>query len=700
MVDGLTRIAGALARSYAQVLFSRSPQVGALLILATMAVPRVGLAGLASGALALGVAAWAGLSPADRDEGLFSYNAVLIGLGVGAMFEPGVVAGGVLVAGAVLGVVLSAALQGLLTARTGLPQLSIAFQVGLWLTAAAAGAAGVYGAPAETALPLLDLPAPVLVERSLEALGALFFLPRWDVGLLVLAALTVHSRIAAMLAVLGLAASGPFAAATADTWATSLHGTLAFNLVLTAIALGGTWFVPSGSSVLLALGGCLVAATLTFGLAQPLLATGLPVRVLPFNLAVLLVLGAMRLRVRDGAPKSVDFLLGSPEQNLRTWRTRVARFGATYIARFHAPFRGRWSITQGTDGEHTHQGVWRHAADFEVMGRDGEPMRAPATRNDHAHCWRLPVVACADGTVAAVLDGAPDKPVGEVDLHDNWGNAVILWHGGLVWSMVGHLAAGSVAVRTGQVVKQGETLGLCGSSGRSPRPHLHFQLQSAATPGAPTIPLELHDVIRVGEDGEELLATVTPGEGETLRNIEPQPDVAAAFRFTPDEVVTFRVDDQRDEPLTARIDLLGRMTLSTDRPEATLYYHAGPRLFVIYDVLGRGGTVLDLVRLALPRVPLEASPRLHWVDTVPGQVLLSPMMQSVLQPVYPLFAGRGERMRYRMSREGRRLTVRGASERKAGDGPALVTTAVLEVERGLVEVRVASRGKERVAVRI
>ncbi len=698
MARGLTRVAGALARSYAQVLFSRSPQVGALLILATLAVPRVGLAGLASGVLALGVAAWAGLSPTDRDEGLFSYNAVLIGLGVGALFEPGAVAFGVLVAGAVLGVVLSAALQGLLTARTGLPQLSLAFQVGLWLTAAAAGAAGVYGTPAEVALPLLDPPLPVLVTRSLQALGALFFLPRWDVGLLVLVALTVHSRIAALLAVLGLAASGPFAAATADTWATSLHGVLAFNLVLTAIALGGTWFVPSLSSVLLALGGCLVAATLTFGLAAPLLATGLPVRVLPFNLAVLLVLGAMRLRVRDGAPKAVDFLLGSPEENLRTWRTRVARFGATYVARFHAPFRGRWTVTQGTDGEHTHQGVWRHAADFEVMGPDGAPMREPATRNDHAHCWRLPVVACADGTVAAVLDGAPDKPVGEVDLHDNWGNTVILWHGGLVSSMVGHLAAGSVAVRTGQVVKQGETLGLCGSSGRSPRPHLHFQLQSAATPEAPTIPLELHDVVRISDEGEELMATVTPARGDTFRNIETQPDVAATFRFVPDEAVAFTLDG-RTERIVGKVDLLGRMTLSTEDGAATLYYHLGPRLFVVYDVLGRGGTVLDLVRLALPRVPLEVSPRLSWVDTVPGWTLLSPTLQVLLQPVYPLFAGRGERMRYRMTREGRRLTVTGVSERKHGEAPALETTAALEIGRGLAEVRVKRRGKEVVARR-
>ena len=32
---------------------------------------------------------------------------------------------------------------------------------------------------------------------------------------------------------------------------------------------------------------------------------------------------------------------------------------------------GSWICTQGIDGAHTHQGLWRHAFDFEVIGQDG-----------------------------------------------------------------------------------------------------------------------------------------------------------------------------------------------------------------------------------------------------------------------------------------------------------------------------------------
>ena len=41
-------------------------------------------------------------------------------------------------------------------------------------------------------------------------------------------------------------------------------------------------------------------------------------------------------------------------------------------------------------------------------------------------------------------------------------------------------------------------LGLCGSSGRSPEPHLHFRLQSRAGLGSPTIALSLQRLRALG----------------------------------------------------------------------------------------------------------------------------------------------------------------------------------------------------------
>jgi len=73
------------------------------------------------------------------------------------------------------------------------------------------------------------------------------------------------------------------------------------------------------------------------------------------------------------------------------------------------------------------------------------------------------VKALADGTVLLTAD------------HFLTGNAVYVDHGDGLVSMVFHLK--SIAVKDGQVVKRGETLGAVGGTGRATGPHLHVGLR-------------------------------------------------------------------------------------------------------------------------------------------------------------------------------------------------------------------------------
>src|SRR5262249_36211911 len=141
---------------------------------------------------------------------------------------------------------------------------------------------------------------------------------------------------------------------------------LGINAMLSAMALGGVFFVPSTSSFVLGIAGAMVSFLLCVGLAGPAARAGISLGILPFNLAVLLTLFALRRRARDLRPKSVDFLSGTPEENLAYFRTRRSRFEQLYPVAFSLPVRGAWSCTQGVDGAFTHQGAWRHAFDFEV----------------------------------------------------------------------------------------------------------------------------------------------------------------------------------------------------------------------------------------------------------------------------------------------------------------------------------------------
>ncbi len=73
-----------------------------------------------------------------------------------------------------------------------------------------------------------------------------------------------------------------------------------------------------------------------------------------------------------------------------------------------------------------------------------------------------PVTATADGRVAAAE---------HFDIH---GNVVILDHGYGVFSMYAHLS--QILVQPGDLVRQGQIIGLAGATGRTNGPHLHFEI--------------------------------------------------------------------------------------------------------------------------------------------------------------------------------------------------------------------------------
>jgi murein DD-endopeptidase MepM/ murein hydrolase activator NlpD len=90
---------------------------------------------------------------------------------------------------------------------------------------------------------------------------------------------------------------------------------------------------------------------------------------------------------------------------------------------------------------------------------------------DIGAAYGAPVRASARGIVvtAGVITG--------------YGNAIVVDHGGGLATLYGHLSR--FAVRSGQEVAAGQTIGAVGNTGNSTGPHLHFEVRVRGVPVDP-----------------------------------------------------------------------------------------------------------------------------------------------------------------------------------------------------------------------
>ncbi len=687
--------------SYSQVLFTRNRLVGLALLLATLIKPLLGAMGLLSVLVSFLIVRALRLSPVFARDGVFGYNPLLVGLALGAFLEPSPATVALVVFGAAAVVFVQAALESLLRDLLRLPVLSLPFVlVTLTLLAVVPLVAGVEPVSFNEPWQMGGLCwLPSWGEYYLRTLGAIFFQPELVSGLLVMVALLLFSRIALLLSFIGAAVSYGLL-----VWVfgfpTPLGGLIVgCNMVLTVIALGGLWFVPGRSAFALATGGSLIAGVVTVATIVVLGRHGLPALILPFNLTVGVTLFAMRQRVRDEAPKSVEFVSASPEASLHYWRTRSLRFGARFPLRLRLPFQGAWTVTQGVEGEHTHREQWRHAWDFEVLDSAGRSHEGDGSLVEQYHCYKLPVLAIADGTVVNAVRNVPDNPVGNRNPRDPWGNLVLIQHGGDLFSFVCHLALDSVRVVEGQFVRKGMVLGLCGNSGRSFVPHLHVHFQSTPRIGAPTVESEFHDVV-AGNPQAALYRFHVPALGDTVRTLQRQADVAERFSFLIGATWRFEVTPPRGktriEEVVSGVDLYNNLYLESKGSGARLFFENQNNQFVTYDQRGPRDGVPALLALAAPRVPYEQRDELRWDDVLPRRHIRWPLVASMLDLVSPFLPADNVLMQYRAEWEGATLVIRGQGT--AGAVP-IVTEAHFAGEEGPSRISV-SVGKGTLRARI
>jgi len=197
------------------------------------------------------------------------------------------------------------------------------------------------------------------------------------------------------------------------------------------------------------------------------------------------------------------------------------------------PFERRWLVASGGSSWRTshswHLIGQRYAYDFVAVDEQGQRHRATGRLKEDYLSYGQPVLAPADGVVAQVRDGVRDAiavGTGWVDWRskDFRGNLVVIRHAEGEYSLLAHLVPGSIALRAGDRVQRGQRVGLCGHSGHSTEPHLHFQVQDRGNFFlAASLPLAFTNTV---VNGEKQTGPVYLSIGDLVSALEPAPDRA------------------------------------------------------------------------------------------------------------------------------------------------------------------------------
>ncbi|MEO6848930.1 MAG: urea transporter [Chthoniobacterales bacterium] len=631
--------------SYANVLFTGEAKMGALLLLTTFLNPWQGATGLAGILLTLWIANKTGFDCFSVSSGQLLFNSLLSSLALAYWLPFGSVSLMIYVAllcficAATLGVTL--VLNHCTITLTGIPALSLPFcatSTALhWIIVQTGLTFHLPGS--HSSLFTLELPAHVTLW--LESLGSIFFLPHIDAGIFIAVIVLLTTRLNFLYAIVGFAVSMGVMRGTG--YSVNESAWLHLNCILCAMALGGTFFVPSRYSLLVAVVGSAFCALIGIASIHFLQLLDIPVLTLPFNITVIGIVAALRWRISRTHPTSVSIPGSTPEATFRIAQLTEARFPDSDLPTLAPPFDGEWIVTQGFEGKLTHRGAWQHALDFEVADSTHKPARPKSSELKDFPSFEAPIVAPSDGKIISIIDDVADNPIGENNLSDNWGNSILMELSPGLYVQLSHFRRQGIRVREGDRVRRGQLLGYLGNSGRSPLPHLHLQMQTIPEIGAPTIPFRFHGYRTPAESSRWFYHfRGLPLENQPLAGCRKTRWMEDCFNY-PDErdhqYRVFTAAGEDEETLHFLTNPDGSPHLYSSKYSSHLHLKIYNHHLIPWDYKGPRNGILFLLWQA-GRIPLFPIGGLTWNETVstnPGSGfqkawgdLLAPFTQSKL----------------------------------------------------------------------
>ncbi|MCX6182191.1 MAG: urea transporter [Bacteroidetes bacterium] len=628
-----------IVNSYAQIFFSNHKWFAYLLLIASFIDPYLGVSGLIAAAASVFFAKWMGFNKENIHTGMYSYNSILVGFTIAVFYKMSLPFFGLLLLASLLTMLLSVCLSTFFGAYR-IPFLSLPFIFGVWAILQSVGDHGFkavelsergiftineyysFWGPemGEFMADLSKIKFPLLIDVYLKSLGAIFFQNNLLTGILIAVGLIIYSRIAFTLSVLGFLTGYFFVQYFHGNLTELEYSYIGFNYILTSVALGGFFMVPSWRSyVLVMVSSALIALSIS-ALGKFFFVHGLPIYSLPFSIVVMLMIYALNNRYSLNGLNMVQYQLYSPEKNLYTFKNRLERFKNDTYFHIHLPYFGEWFVSQAHEGKITHKEDWRFAFDFVIADETQKTFKSPGEQVTDFYCYNLPVLSPAAGYVVTLVDGIEDNAIGDVNLGENWGNAIVIKHGDFLYSKITHIKQGSFKVKLGDYVKKGDVLASCGNSGRSPEPHIHFQMQSTPFVGAKTLKYPIAYYVSKLNGNFKFHSFDYPLEGQTVFRINTTSLLKNNFDFVPGMTMDFIVDSNGDKSNVkweVFVDAANQAYIYCHKTQSVAYFINNETLHYFTDFKGDKKSLLYYFYLGAHKILLGYYDQLEVNDVLP-----------------------------------------------------------------------------------
>ncbi len=624
-----------ILHSYSLIFFSLDYVLAVILLVVTFFSPEVGFSGFCAVVLTNIFAYKTGLPREEIRKGVYGFNALFLGLALGYEFNFNLPFLLLYFTAIVLLLMITAWLNGYFSKRN-LPFLSLPFLLTYWIISLASSNLMAIQLDENHSYSINEIAqnqsdymyyiSHIADEINIgsfaviyfKTLSATFFQNSVFGGMLIACGLLYFSRITFTLTLIGFATPYLFYSIFNANVNDLNYHLLGSNFIFLAIAIGSFYLIPNTYSYLSVVLLIPVLILLLIFFAKILAVFQLKPYTFSFNFLCIAFLVSLNQRWFSKYLHFVPFQYFSPEKTIYKYLNSIKRFKYEHLSKIALPFWGEWMVSQGYQGKITHIGAWSDALDFVVLDTQLKTYREPGISKEDFYAYNKPVTAPLDGYVYEIINNVDDNNISDINTEKNWGNTIIMNHLNGLFSQISHIKKDSFKVAVGDYINKGIQIGNCGNSGRSPEPHIHFQMQTSAVVGAKTIGYPISYFMERNEKEVELKISSVPKEGTFISNVQISNIIKQSFSFIPGMKISFENENTKDEIIWEIFtDAFNRTYIYCQLTKSYAYFVNDGTMFYFTDFEGKKGSLLFYFYLAAYRQLLGYYDTIEVTDLIP-----------------------------------------------------------------------------------